>query len=249
MFDPATGTTTALGVAGLSLITALDSDASGRVWGIDFGTGNLATIDKTTGAATVVATISPTNMQGLSVHPNGTWYAINTTTDSLYVIDPATSSSLLIGTNTGTQFVKGFQIADTAIAVGGTPCADGAAGIRRMTWSGSSAIGGTLQLGFETGPSATVGSLIFGFSAESFGPFPLPLDLSPFGAPGCNLYVSADITSGTVLSGVPTALAMPNTPSLVGGVFFVQAAVVDISATPNALGLAFTDFVRVVVTN
>lgn len=114
VIDPVAMSTTLLGSAGagFTLITALDTDANGDVWGIDFGTGNLGRMNKTTGAMTLVSTVTPTGMQGMAFDSIGRLYANNTTTDSLYAINAATGAATLIGANgAGVQFTKGLEIA------------------------------------------------------------------------------------------------------------------------------------------
>ncbi|HEY3484245.1 MAG TPA: hypothetical protein VGK49_02620, partial [Ilumatobacteraceae bacterium] len=109
--DPVTGILTLVGTIPGALITAMDVDATGRLWALNFS-GSLVELDKNTGQA-LGATIptSVINFQGMAIHPSsGVWYAISTLTDSLYTIDPSTGISTLIGPNSGTQFVKGMTI-------------------------------------------------------------------------------------------------------------------------------------------
>jgi hypothetical protein len=51
-----------------------------------------------------------------------------------------------------------------------------------------------------------------------------------------------------LVTGVPVPLAIPASPGFLGVVAYAQGAVVDVTGTPNALGLAFTDVARIVVT-
>ncbi len=109
--DPLTGILTLVGTIPGALITAMDIDATGRLWALNFG-GSLVELDKNTGLAlppTIPTTVI--NFQGMSIDPAGVWYAISTLTDSLHTIDPSTGLCTLIGPNTGTQFVKGMVIA------------------------------------------------------------------------------------------------------------------------------------------
>ncbi|MCA8977123.1 MAG: hypothetical protein KDC98_20540 [Planctomycetes bacterium] len=108
--DPVTGVTTLLGTGG-ALITALDTDVSGNLFGIEFSTGNLVSVDKTTGAATVLAT-SIGGFQGLGIDAStGTWYGSNTNDDSLHTIDTTTGANTLVGAHgAGVQFGKGFDL-------------------------------------------------------------------------------------------------------------------------------------------
>ncbi|MFO1077832.1 MAG: hypothetical protein U1E73_08915 [Planctomycetota bacterium] len=113
VLDPATSTTTLLGAAGFGLITALDVDASGILYGIDFSSGAVVSINKVTGLGTQLST-TITNIQGLGIDQvTGTWYGESTTTDSLYIIDPVTGGFTLIGANgAGVQFAKGLDLID-----------------------------------------------------------------------------------------------------------------------------------------
>lgn len=69
----------------------------------------------------------------------------------------------------------------------------------------------------------------------------LPFDLTPFGAPGCQLRVSNDVmtflvgTNATALFSV----AIPNSPGLIGATFHQQALVPDAAA--NVLGATLSD--------
>ncbi|MBK8979198.1 MAG: hypothetical protein IPM29_25155 [Planctomycetes bacterium] len=248
VLDPATGTTTLLGNSGFGLITAMDIDASGTVWGIDFTTGAIVRVDKVTGVGTQVAT-TITNIQGLAIDAAGRWFGINTTTDSLYSIDPVSGTATLIGQNIGTQFVKGFEIADSAISNYGTACRDGNGDLRRMQVTGSSQIGTQLFIAMEQGSVQAGGALLFGYSSTQFGAFSLPLDLTPFGAPSCFLLNSADAPLGPIVTGIPLPLPVPNAPNLVGFVLYIQGVIADQSPNRNALGIALTDGARIVFTN
>ena len=247
--DPTTGVFTLVGTTNTSyLITALTVDARGVLYGIDFSTGTIASIDKTTAATTPLVT-AMTNIQGFDITPEGIWYGVNTTTDSLYIIDPVNGGVTLVGsTGAAAQFAKGFQVIDTAVSRGGSACADGNGSTRRMTWTGSSAVGNTVALDVEPGSAPALAVVFLGLSAETYGPLTLPFDMAPLGAPGCKLHTSSDIGLGPVVAGtggVPVFVPPATTP---GFQFFAQGVVLDGSATPNALGLAFTDFVRVVIT-
>ncbi len=92
--DPVTGVTTLLGNSGFGLITAMDFDPAGVLWGIDLG-GAVVSIDTTTGVGTQTATTT-TTIQGLAIDNAGIWYAVTTTNDSLYTIDPASGAATLI---------------------------------------------------------------------------------------------------------------------------------------------------------
>lgn len=112
--DPATGVTTLLGSAGFGLLTSLDTDAAGNLFGVDFSTGSLVSIDKITGAGTLISTCLTTNIQGLGIDQvTGTWYGASTANSSLYSIDSVTGVSTLIGAHgAGITFAKGFDLID-----------------------------------------------------------------------------------------------------------------------------------------
>jgi hypothetical protein len=93
-----------------------------------------------------------------------------------------------------------------------------------------------------TGPAF----LFFGLSNTNYGPTPLPFDLAPVGAPGCNLAVSGDLLFGFPnILGVGTwTFTVPNQP---GVVFYQQAFAFDPAA--NSLGLTVTNGGRGTVGN
>jgi len=108
VLDPATGVTTLVGNSTFGLITAMDFDPVGVLWGIDFS-GAIVQLDPISGVGTNAGTTIPA-IQGLAIDNAGTWYAMSTNTDSLYTIDPTTGVETLIGMTPGLQFVKGFEI-------------------------------------------------------------------------------------------------------------------------------------------
>jgi hypothetical protein len=111
--DPVTGTTSLLGGGGTGLLTALETDANGSLFGVNFSTGVVSLIDKTTGALTPVFT-TLTNLQGLGIDLNGTWYGTSTSSQSLYTIDPQSGTATLVGAHgAGVQFAKGFDVVTT----------------------------------------------------------------------------------------------------------------------------------------
>lgn len=66
---------------------------------------------------------------------------------------------------------------------------------------------------------------VLGLSNTNWGAKLLPFDLSPFGAPGCSLLVSADFLFSVNANGTGNSLfplPFPNTPSLVGLSVFAQ---------------------------
>ncbi|MAE75431.1 MAG: hypothetical protein CMJ85_01020 [Planctomycetes bacterium] len=87
-----------------------------------------------------------------------------------------------------------------------------------------------------------VALLIMGFSKTKWGPIPLPLDLTPIGAPGCGLLVSYDAAFGVVVNASHEArfsYFIPNVPALYGFSWHNQYMVFD--PTANTLGVVFTN--------
>jgi hypothetical protein len=92
-------------------------------------------------------------------------------------------------------------------------------------------------------------TLLIGFSATRASSIPLPLDLGPFGMPGCKLRTSPDTLFGPLVTGIQLPLPIPNLPGLVGFTLFSQGAVLDVGSPPaNPVGLVFTDVAHIVVT-
>lgn len=115
--NPGTGVTTRVGPTGAPLMTAIETDARGTLWGIGFANGVLYQLDKSTGAATAIVAVTPVNMQGLSFGPDGRLFATNSTTDSLYLINTTTGAATLTGPHGGgVRFGKGFEIVFTLAA-------------------------------------------------------------------------------------------------------------------------------------
>jgi hypothetical protein len=97
----------------------------------------------------------------------------------------------------------------------------------------------TVEFGNLAAPGTAVVALI-GASRSQWGATPLPLDLTPLGASGCDLAVSPDATA-TVVSGPSIAslsLLVPPLPNLVGAALHWQGAVLDFPANP--LGIITT---------
>jgi hypothetical protein len=93
-----------------------------------------------------------------------------------------------------------------------------------------------------SGASPTKPALLtLGASKSKWGPFTLPFDLTPFGASGCQLLASVDVTGSALTSSagsVSFSIPVPNQPSLSGIVFNHQIWVFD--PTVNKLGIAFS---------
>jgi hypothetical protein len=89
------------------------------------------------------------------------------------------------------------------------------------------------------------GALVaLGFSNTMYGAVQLPFDLAPVGMPGCSLRTSILLMQFVTGSNntATWSLAVPNDQSLLGGLFYNQAFVIDPSA--NAGGLTVTNGAR-----
>jgi hypothetical protein len=82
-------------------VAAIDTD--GTLWTIvnGFGTAQIATVDKTTGHATVVGAPIGTQMISLEIAGDGTMYGIGYNNGRLYRIDKTTGVGTAIGSGTG----------------------------------------------------------------------------------------------------------------------------------------------------
>ncbi|MBK9129796.1 MAG: hypothetical protein IPM13_18735 [Phycisphaerales bacterium] len=83
---------------------------------------------------------------------------------------------------------------------------------------------------------------LLGWSDTMAGPFPLPLELTAFGMPGCRLYVSLDVQQALApaVGRAQWSLFLPDRPSLIGLTFHQQV----VTAAPgiNAAGLVTSDY-------
>lgn len=70
---------------------------------------------------------------------------------------------------------------------------------------------------------------IVGASKSNWMGIPLPLDLRPFGMPGCNLLASMDILANLTVSGSKAtwSFQIPNNPNLAGSLFYLQGLVFE----------------------
>jgi hypothetical protein len=120
-----------------------------------------------------------------------------------------------------------------------TPLGAGCAGtlpVSRLVPFDTPRIGALLELAIDNLP-ADVAVVFTGLSATASRFGPLPLDLGPFGMPGCTAYTSDDAVALVVGAGGygRYALAIPSAAFLVGLVFHQQALVLDPGV--NALGI------------
>jgi len=120
----------------------------------------------------------------------------------------------------------------------GPGCA-GSLGVSRLTPSAMPAVGTTLNVGINNLP-ISAGIMLTGFSnsVSAFGP--LPVDAASFGAPGCLLRSSTEISSFVIGAGntATWSLTIPSGTGLVGLLLFNQAAVIDPGFNPAGVVLS-----------
>lgn len=231
--DPRSGVTTLLGATGYALITCLDTDGAGNLFGIDFNTGAIVSIDKVTGAGSTLST-TITGFQGLGIDwVSGVWFGSNTNDDSLHFVASATGANILIGAHgAGVGFAKGFDVVDT---VGTTPATNarfgnacGGVGLNPLT---RPVLGRHWEIDVNLPPAGLLGGIGIGFTNPS-------LSLAPFGAPGCTQY--SDSTALVILLlpiGSPAySLEIPADSSFVGLQLFAQGYGYVPGANPLNLG-------------
>ncbi|MEZ5988729.1 MAG: hypothetical protein R3F30_06330 [Planctomycetota bacterium] len=121
-------------------------------------------------------------------------------------------------------------------------CIGGSGQVPTLSAKGTPSVGGSFTVLLDQGLASAPTLLLFGGSASAWGPFKLPLDLSPAGASGCDLLCSFDLpvalqcdANGQASLKVP----VPNDGKLVNAMFHNQWIVLDAKA--NKLGLAFSD--------
>jgi hypothetical protein len=129
----------------------------------------------------------------------------------------------------------------------GAGCA-GTAGVPELAHEGLPWLGDTFRIGVGPVAGSAISVLALGLSQTVFGGQPLPLDLGPVGAPGCEVLAAPDVLAGPLLGASPHwDIAVPVAPSLIGFSMFVQGAVLDGAANP--LGLVVSDAMAIVVGN
>lgn len=109
-------------------------------------------------------------------------------------------------------------------------------------------LGGTLVMQVHGAPALVPGVFWVGLSDVLWRGLPLPVDLGPFGAPGCPVVASWDLPLVMLTSSVGSmqaALMVPTDPGLVGLSLYLQAAILDVPA--NAFGVTVSNGVRIVV--
>jgi hypothetical protein len=154
------------------------------------------------------------------------------------VCDPRRGSTLLFGGSvSGTALGDTWVHALAAARMFGAGC--GAPPLVLQPAAGNLPLPGQPFVSVLAVPPATTAAfLAAGFSDRTIGATPLPLDLAPFGMPGCTLYQDLSVLAlpcqlaGTTAS---QSLSIPNTTSLAGLRLYLQGWVP--AAGANAAGL------------
>lgn len=114
--------------------------------------------------------------------------------------------------------------------------------------TGTPTIGRAFELVVSRASPGTAGVLAYGFSNSVFAGGPLPFPLAAFGAPGCSLLTSTDVTTVIFTNQMGewrSVLSVPLDPALGGAEFFGQVLIADRDA--NALGFVTSNGLRIVV--
>jgi PKD repeat protein len=148
----------------------------------------------------------------------------------------------------GTLFYDALSGAATAgYGFFGAGCA-GSLGIANLVNTSRPQVGTTLTVNLNHLP-LSVAIMMVGFSKTTSGFGPLPLDLTPLGAPGCSGRVSPDVT--LFLAGAANAatwnLTVPNVPAFIGQLLYNQALVLDPGF--NTLGAVVSDAAGLMIGN
>lgn len=109
-----------------------------------------------------------------------------------------------------------------------TPYGAGCAGLQVGSAGAPLAGSASFQVTLTGGAPSAPAVLIIGASDAVWSGFPLPLDLTATGAPGCQLLASLDLTQGLATDAGGAAaqpLPLPCSPNLVGKTLFLQFAV------------------------
>ncbi|MGE3175512.1 MAG: hypothetical protein AB7O97_23010 [Planctomycetota bacterium] len=158
------------------------------------------------------------------------------------VCDPVTTGALDFAAVGGT-YARTVQFDANRVETFGTACAGTGFGAPQLQSTGGLPArgNGLFGLTIANAPPDGLAAIWIGVDRTTLGGFTLPLDLLPFGAPGCRLYVNPlttyvvqfDVTGGGGLS-----LPIPNDPALQGATFFAQGGLFASGA--NAAGMLFS---------
>jgi len=143
--------------------------------------------------------------------------------------------------NTGatdlTQLYRSIHPATFTTLGHGCPGANGTPGLELGPWSLPWAAD-FIDLRVTNVPAGALTALVLGWNNRNWNGVPLPFDMTPFGAPQCELYLrplSLQILVGT--GTVPKRIYVPPLPQLTGLVFY-QQALLAFAGTASPSGLA-----------
>jgi hypothetical protein len=123
----------------------------------------------------------------------------------------------------------------------GTGCRDFRGQELSMRHAGVPQIGSSVEIGCRTGNPLPY-LLSLGLSKTSLGSSPLPIDLTPMGAPGCRVYGSWDMVQGFYAWDAMAIYQVPNAPALAGLALYFQGA--QLHLLNNALGVATSNLLE-----
>jgi hypothetical protein len=128
--------------------------------------------------------------------------------------------------------------------VSGLACKDFLGTRLSMTHDGIPQIGQTVRIGCRT-DNALPYLLGVGFQNTSIGSFALPLSLASFGAPGCTLYSSWDVTDSFLLWHDTKTLHIPQASWLIGLSLYYQG--LQPHVLNNQLGAVTSNLLRMTI--
>ncbi len=153
------------------------------------------------------------------------------------------------GANSGTRidrsnFMAAIQAVRNSKVAGSTSLFGQGCGGAQLSFDGIPELGQNLTVKASGLPSQHIGSMLIGFSKTAWQSFSLPLDLSPYGFAGCQLYTDIVIDENMGSGGTTASLAitLPNTPAVVGSRSYFQY----LAVTPG-LGAVLTNAGEVLI--
>lgn len=217
------------GIASYRTFTMTCDEASGRVTAIyrDLSTNGalrVAQKDLTATAFTNLADLTPASTVLHEYHiptVRGTLFPTSNRANGQYDITWRQNTAAPYDL----KFTSVFDCTGS-ITRGGTGCNLGSGTALGMTYGGAPCIGQTFQVG-SNAPVPLSSFIIFGVSDSLWQSIVLPLDLTPFGAPGCSVYTSQELITGPFPSGTNVPIALPNQAYLIGATSYAQAWVID----------------------
>ena len=222
LIDPSTGQSTVIGSIGFTGVQAL-TFMNGVLYGWDVNF-ELLLIDPVTGAGIDVSPVSlgiGSGVQWLAQRGDGKLVGGN---NALYEIDVTTGTATTIGT--GFTDLRGAEPWQQSIHNFGSGCYQVSS--TAMINAGPNPRLSVRSLNHDAN---SLGLVIFGVSSTSTGGLPLPVSIDPiFGTTGCTLYVSLDVTVGSVTSSATPAtldVQIPILSSWRGQSLMVQHAVLE----------------------